>query len=117
MFRVGGLTFGIVICYDSTFSEPAKAIALQGASALFVLTNNGLPKKRGNPGLVQDARASDLSRALETGLWIIRADVAGTNGELISYGSSEIVDPSGNVVRQAAPLTTDLLVADVINVN
>ena len=31
VFRVGELTFGIVICYDSTFSEPARAMAAQGA--------------------------------------------------------------------------------------
>jgi predicted amidohydrolase len=117
VFRVSGLTFGIVICCDSTFSEPARAIALQGALVLFVPTNNGLPKKRAYPGLVQEARASDSSRALETGLWVIRADVAGTNGDLISYGSSEIVDPDGKVVRQATLQTTDLLVADVINPN
>ena len=43
VFRVGGLTLGIVICNDSTFSEPAKAIAVQGATALFIPTNNGLP--------------------------------------------------------------------------
>jgi predicted amidohydrolase len=46
VFRVGELTFGIVICYDSTFSEPARAMAAQGATALFVPTNNGLPIKR-----------------------------------------------------------------------
>jgi predicted amidohydrolase len=115
VFRVGGLTFGIVICYDSTFSAPARAIAAQGASTLFVPTNNGLPKKRAYPGLVQEARASDSSRALENGVWVIRADVAGTNGELMSYGSSGIVDPNGKVVRQAILQTVDLLVADVID--
>lgn len=114
-FRINGLTFGIVICHDSTFPEPARAIAFQGASALFVPTNNGLPRERADPRLVQEARASDSSRALETGLWVIRADVAGTNGELMSYGSSEIVDPNGKVVRQATLQTTDLLVTDVAN--
>lgn len=110
---MGELTFGIVICYDSTFSAPARAIAAQGASALFVPTNNGLPKKRAYPGLVQEARASDSSRALENRVWVIRADVAGTNGELMSYGSSGIVDPNGKVVRQTILQTEDLLVVDV----
>src|SRR5882724_6429654 len=40
VFRVGDLTFGIVICYDSTFSEPARTMASQGATALFIPTNN-----------------------------------------------------------------------------
>jgi predicted amidohydrolase len=115
---VGELTFGIVICYDSTFYAPARTMAAQGASALFVPTSNGLPTKRAHPGLVQEARASDISRALENRVWVIRADVAGTNGQLMSYGSSGssgIVDPDGKVVREAKLQTSDLLVADVID--
>jgi predicted amidohydrolase len=114
VFRVDELTFGIVICYDSTFSEPARAMAVQGATALFILTNNGLPNNRAYPELVQEARASDCARALESGVWMLRADVAGTNGELMSYGSSGIVDPDGKVVQKANLRTADLLVADVI---
>ena len=44
---------------------------------------------------------------------MIRADVAGTNGELMSYGSSAIVDPDGKVIREANLQTADLLVADL----
>jgi len=113
VFRVGGLTLGIVICNDSTFSEPAKAIAGQGATALFIPTNNGLPEDRAYPGLVQEARACDFARVAENRFWVIRADVAGTNGELVSHGSSGIVDPDGKVVQDARPFFTDLLVANV----
>jgi 5-aminopentanamidase len=114
VFRVGELTFGILICYDSTFSEPARAMAAQGATALFIPTNNGLTNNRDYPELVQEARASDLARAVENRVWVIRADVAGANGELISHGSSEIVDPNGQVIREANRQRTDLLVADVV---
>jgi predicted amidohydrolase len=115
VFRAGELTFGIVICHDSTFSVPARAMAAQGASALLVPANNGLPTKRAYPSLVQEARASDYSRALENRVWVIRADVAGTNGKLMSYGSSAIVDPDGRVVREANRQTADLLVVDVVD--
>jgi predicted amidohydrolase len=80
-----------------------------------VPTNNGLPTKRAYPGLVQEARASDFSRVLENRVWVIRADVAGTNGELLSYGASGIVGPDGKLVREANLRTADLLVADVID--
>jgi predicted amidohydrolase len=43
VFQVGELTFGIVICNDSNYSEPARLMAAQDATALFVPTNNGLP--------------------------------------------------------------------------
>ncbi len=97
VFQVGELTFGIVICNDSNFSEPARAMAALGATALFVPTNNGLPDNRAYPELVREARAADIARAVENRVWVIRADVAGENGELTSYGSSGIVDPEGKV--------------------
>jgi predicted amidohydrolase len=114
VFRAGELTFGIVICYDSTFAEPAKTMAARGATVLFVPTNNAVPTKQAHAGIVQEARAADFARALENGVWVIRADVAGTNGALTSYGSSAIVDPDAKVVQEANLKTTDLLVADVI---
>jgi predicted amidohydrolase len=114
VFRLGELMFGIVICYDSTFSEPTKAMVAQGAKAVFIPTNNGLPNHRAYPELLQEARACDLARAIENRVWVIRADVAGTNGELTSYGSSRFVDPNGTVVRESRLKSTDLLVADLV---
>jgi predicted amidohydrolase len=88
-------------------------MAAQGATVLFVPTNNGLPKKRACPELLVEARDADIARAVENRIWVIRADVAGQNGELISYGSSGVVDPDGNVVQQAKLQSTDVLVADI----
>ncbi|HSS76062.1 MAG TPA: carbon-nitrogen hydrolase family protein [Thermoanaerobaculia bacterium] len=114
VFTVGGLTFGIVICYDSNFPEPVRIMASQGAAALFVPTNNGLPPERAD--VVEDARKCDIARAKENSLWVIRADVAGRNADLISYGSSSIVDPAGTVLQSARRLTEDLLVAELTTV-
>jgi 5-aminopentanamidase len=113
VFRVGELTFGIVICNDSRYSEPAMLMAVQGATVLFVPANNGLPKRRACAELVLEARNADIARAVENRIWVVRADVAGDNGELMSWGSSGIVDPDGNVVQQATLQSTDLLVADI----
>ena len=41
VFSVSGLTFGIMICYDSNFPEPARVMASRGATALFVPTMSG----------------------------------------------------------------------------
>jgi Carbon-nitrogen hydrolase len=46
VFRMGELTFGIVICNDSNYREPASIMAAKGAAALFVPTNNGLPPEK-----------------------------------------------------------------------
>ncbi len=88
---MGGLTFGIVICNDSNYSEPARAMAVQGATAIFVPTNCALPVEKAD--VVGDARKADIALARDNGVWVIRADVAGRAGDLVSYGSSAIVDP------------------------
>jgi predicted amidohydrolase len=82
VFHVGGLTFGIVICNDSNFAEPATRMAARGARALFVPTNNGLPLARAHAEIVAGARNADLTRALESRVWVIRADVAGRTDRL-----------------------------------
>lgn len=113
VFRIGEFTFGIAICNDSNHPKLARLMAEQGATALFVPTNNGLPANRNGAELAAKARECDLVNAVENGMWVIRADVAGHAGGLISYGSSEIVDPEGTVIRSARPITEDLLIADI----
>ena len=95
VFTIDGLTFGIAICNDSNFPELVAAIAAQGAKALFIPTNNGLPRERDRSGLVAEVRRVDTTHARTHRLWIIRADVAGDNGTLMSDGSSGIVNQEG----------------------
>ena len=113
VFTVGDLTFGILICRDSNFGEPARIMASRGATALFVPTNNGLPPEKGGPELVAEARSADIARATENGVFVIRADVAGHSGHLVSYGSSGIVDPDGRVLQAARQLGPELIVANI----
>jgi predicted amidohydrolase len=113
VFSVGALTFGIVICNDSNFSEPAHRMAAKGATALFVPTNNGLPHARASPELIARSREADRAREVENRQWVIRADVAGVTDELMSHGSSGITSPDGTVVRCARPMSVDLVVAEI----
>ena len=113
VFTVGDLTFGIIICNDSNYYEPARIMASQGATALFVPTNTGLPPTKGGPELVAEARNCDIARAVENSIWVIRADVAGRTESLVSYGSSGIVSPDGMVLQSARRLGPDLIVADI----
>jgi predicted amidohydrolase len=112
VFRANGLTFGIVICNDSNYPLPLQ-MANAGATAFFIPTNNGLPNARATQEGRAAARSADIRLATENRSWAIRADVAGRNGILTGFGCSEIVDPYGNVVREAQPGKPDLLVADI----
>jgi predicted amidohydrolase len=111
VFRVGGLTFGIVICNDSNYPAPARFMVSKGATALFIPTNNGLPSQKAD--VAAHARSVDIDLAKENNIWVIRADVSGCTNGLVSYGSSGIVDPLGNVLWSAHQLTEELLVADL----
>jgi 5-aminopentanamidase len=113
VFTVNHLTFGILLCRDSNYYEPARILATKGATTLFIPTNNGLPPTKGGPELVLQSRKVDMVRAIENGVFVVRADVAGRSESLISYGSSGIVDPDGVVLQTARQLTSDLLVADI----
>ncbi len=113
VFTIGDLTFGIVICLDSTYEEPSRIMAAQGAAALFVPTNNGMPSAKGGPELVDDARNGDIARAVESSVSVVRADVAGRNGDFVSYGSSGIVGRNGRVLGSARQVEADLVVADI----
>lgn len=113
VFTVGGLTFGIIVCNDSNYYEPARMMAAQGAAALFVPTNNGLPPAKAGPELSAEARNVDIARAIENSVAVIRADVAGRTGRLTSYGASGIVNPDGLVLRSARQLSPDLIIAEI----
>jgi 5-aminopentanamidase len=109
VFTIGGLTFGILICNDSNYAEPARKMAARGARALFIPTNNGLPLERAD--VASEARRVDVARAREHRVYVIRADVAGSTDGLVSYGSSGIVDRDGTVLQSAQRLHEDLIVA------
>ena len=111
VFQIDGLTFGIMICNDSNYPEPARMMAEQGATALFIPTNNGLPPEKAD--VAAHARKVDIALAIEHGVSVIRADVAGRADGLVSYGSSGIVDSRGRVLQSTQPLTEDLIVADL----
>ena len=113
VFEIGDLKFGVVICRDSNFSEPARIMADSGATALFVPTNNGLPKHRDFGNLRELTTQTDVSLAVDNQMFVIRADVAGETDRLVSCGSSEIVSPDGIVLQSAMRFGEDLVVANI----
>jgi predicted amidohydrolase len=112
-FQVGGLKFGVIICNDSNYAELARFMSAQGATALFIPTNNSLPLARAHWDLVSESRKVDITTAVDNNMWVIRSDVAGRTPDLVSYGSSRIVNAGGKVIRSGRRLRADLIVADI----
>jgi 5-aminopentanamidase len=113
LFTITGMTFGIVICNDSNHPDLVGDIAARGAHALFVPSNNGLPPDKSYAELVADTRRVDVALAIQHGLWVIRADVAGCAAGLVSDGTSGIVNPRGQLVAASCDRTEDLLIAEI----
>jgi len=113
VFTVDKVAFGVLMCRDSLFAEPAGLMVSRGAQVLLVPTNNGMPPAKGGAKTAIHARTCDVARALECGVPVVRADVAGVDGNLMSYGSSGIVDSDGNVLGSARPFVADLVVAHI----
>ena len=109
-FQVGDLRFGIVICLDSNYFEPARIMAASGATPLFVPTNTGLPHERESrhTSSGQECRycSGDRQRCFCDSRGRCR-----TQRRTVSYGSSETVDPDGMVLQSAQTLREDLIVA------
>lgn len=111
VFTINGLACGIVICNDSNFAEPARIMASSGATVLFVPSHNALPAE--NADVIADARNADIALARANHMWVVRADVAGRAGNLVSYGSSGVVNPDGQVLQSAQRLAEDVVVTDI----
>jgi predicted amidohydrolase len=113
VFTIGPLRFGILLCRDSTFALPVRAMVACGAAALFVPTNSGLPADRAHREIAADARRTDVVLAAEHSVSVIRADVAGAAFGLEAHGSTGIVGPTGRLLAEGPALEAGLAIADI----
>ena len=105
VFEKHGLTFGVVICADGGYVEPARILSLKGATFLFAPHYNfvGDPVKH-----YQMVRNDHVARAIENGVYFLRGNnvvpgkqVEGLSDGGIGYGDSYLLDPHGEIVAGA----------------
>lgn len=119
VFERDGLTFGIVICADGGYIEPARILALKGAKVIFSPHFNYIAKE----GLIrhfQMVRADHTARAVENRVYFLRGNnvVFGRekgfqNYDGVGYGDSYIVDPFGEIVVRSRRHQEDFISADI----
>jgi predicted amidohydrolase len=112
VFTRGSTRFGIVICNDANYVEPARVLAARGAALLFMPLNNALPREVADAWRTR-TRSNLIARAVENDLTVIAADVAGHQGGCVSYGGTAIVGPDGAILAESRPLAEDVVIADV----
>lgn len=121
VFDVDGLRFGINICHDTNFPDPAQTMAKAGASLLLCCANNMLPHTKAEAFRhVHNTARAKLCR--QTNLWLISSDVTGTRDGMVSWGPSAVISPAGTVVAQLpldqpGLLTFDVPVSPALNMN
>jgi predicted amidohydrolase len=106
--------FGVIICNDIWYLEPARVLAAAGAAVLFVPSHSG-HSREGAPTARLRARGENLpiARAVENTCAVVVADVTGRQEGRVALGASRIIDPDGVVLACADPSRTSLLMAEV----
>jgi predicted amidohydrolase len=88
---LGGLRVGMLICYDGSFPEPSRVLALNGADLIALPTNW---PEQGAPS----ARVLTPARALENRLYFAAVNRVGTEGGFRFVGLSRICDITGEAL-------------------
>lgn len=112
VFEVDRLRFGINICYDTNFPDTAQKVAETGASLIVCCANNMMSRAKAE--IYRDIHnAERAKRCRETGLWLISSDITGACDDMVSWGPSAVLSPTGEVVAQLPLDRPGLLTFDV----
>ena len=95
IFEVEGTRFGIIICEDVWFPEPARQACAAGAQVLIVI--NASPYHTRQQALRRERVAA---RARENAVPIVYVNRTGGQDELVFDGASFVTDAAGEIVQQ-----------------
>jgi 5-aminopentanamidase len=114
VFSHGSSKFGILICNDIWYVEPARVLSAAGAAVLFVPSHSGHLRNEAAAASLR-ARGENLpvARAVENTTTVVVSDVVGQQEGHFALGSTRIVDPDGNVLARADPKKESLLIVEV----
>jgi 5-aminopentanamidase len=102
----GGLKVGMHICYDGSFPETARVLALLGADLLVLPTNWPTHSECAAEHMIP-------TRAMENTVYAMAVNRVGQESGFRFIGGSSIVDPSGRVLARAGADTEEILLAEI----
>lgn len=118
VFERDKVKFGVIICSDGGYIEPARILALKGARIIFAPHFNYIGAK-GLIGHFQHVRADHTARAVENDVWFVRGNnvVVGKESGLsydgVGYGDSYVVDPFGEMLVRSRRMSEDFILVDI----
>lgn len=104
--EAGDVRVGMSICYDSSFPEASRVMALQGADLIALPTN--FP-----PGAECTAEHVINTRAMENNVYYACVNRVGTERGFSFIGKSKICDPGGKTITEAPHTDEAILYADI----
>jgi predicted amidohydrolase len=119
VFERSGIKFGVIICADGGYIEPARILALKGAQIIFAPHFNYI----GTSMLIhhyQKVRHDHIARAIENHVFFLRGNnvvldkpdgFGPPDGQ--GYGDSYLLDPNGEIVVRSQRMKEDFIFADV----
>lgn len=106
IFVVGSVRVGMLICYDASFPEASRILALKGADVI-VLPTNWPPGAEPTADYVINARAS------ESKVYYLAASRIGHERGFDFIGKSKICDVHGNTLAFANHREAEILYAEI----
>jgi predicted amidohydrolase len=104
--QAGELRVGLAICYDSSFPEPMRVLALHGADVIALGTNWPY-------GAVHTAKVVPPARSMENHLFFAAANRIGEEGGFDFCGRSSICGPDGVVLAATDSDEAIMLLAEI----
>ncbi|MEA3253519.1 MAG: carbon-nitrogen hydrolase family protein [Chloroflexota bacterium] len=111
-FEIKGIKCGVLICRDQNFPELARLYTREGAKAIFFLAAHYYPPAEAQKKFDKN-RALPIARAVENGVYVLKANAVGSQDATISLGGSLVVSPEGSVICEADKMTEDILYCDI----
>lgn len=113
IFQSKGIIFGVTICLDTNYFEPARLLALQGATILFSPMCNRVSLN--HPYAERPNYYSHfVARSFENRCWLVTADwICPNDGNTVCPGHSVIYDPDGQEIARSPEGEEDLLIVDI----
>ena len=106
VFQRKGVKFGVIICADGGYIEPARIEAIKGARVIFAPHYNYVPIEAAINHFIR-VRHDHVARAVENNVWFFRGNnvVSDFDEGLccpgIGYGDSYLLDPNGEIVARS----------------
>jgi predicted amidohydrolase len=104
--EAAGLRIGMHICYDGSFPESGRVMALLGADVLVLPTNW---PTRAEP----TAEHFPIVRAMENAVYVMAVNRVGSERGFPFIGRSSIVDPNGQILASGDHECEQILLAEI----